>query len=170
MGFRDIFEVLRSAGFRDLGGSHAWTRVSIREPLLNAVLAAAVPPGGAVREISVHPRAADHLAVRARLARPEFLPPINATVAIERQPDLPQNPTIGLRITGLAGLLARAGPLVSLAPALPRGLRLDGDRLTVDLRELLAERGQEDLLGLVKRVSIHSEEGRVVLELEARAD
>jgi hypothetical protein len=170
VGFLHILEALRSSGFRDLNGSHGVTTISVGEPLLNAVLAASVSQRGPVREVSVHPQPGDRLAVRAKLARPEFLPPINATVAIERQPDLPQNPALGLRITGLAGLLALAGPLMSIAPKLPRGLRLDGDRLTVDLRELLADRGYEDLLGLMKRVSIHSEEGRVVIELEARVN
>lgn len=163
-----FLEQLRSTGFRDLSGSQTATTLTIGETLLNAAVAAALSPRAPLRELSVHPQADDRLAIRAKLVRPEFLPPISAIIAIERQPELPGNPTLGLRITGLAGLFALAGPLLSLAPKLPRGLRLDGDLLTVDLRELLVDRGQEDLLGLVQRIAVHSEEGRIRIELDAR--
>jgi hypothetical protein len=162
-----IFEVLRSSGFRDLNGSRVATTLSIAEPLLNAVVSASLPPSGAVRELVVHPLAGDRFSIRAKLARPEFLPPINATVAIARQPELPEHPTLLLRVTGFAGLLAMAGPLLSLAPKLPPGIRLDKDLLTVDLRQLLAERGQEDLLRLLQRIAVHSEESRVLIDVEA---
>lgn len=163
----EILETLRASDFRDLGGSRVATTISLGEPLLNAVVSASLPQDAPVRSLSVHPDHGDQLEIRAKLTRPAFLPPIHATVAIERQPDLPQNPTLGLRITGLAGLLARVGPLVSVTPKLPPGLSLDADVLTVDLRQLLAERGQEDWLRLVQRVVVHSEKGRVVIELEA---
>ena len=163
----ELLEALRASGFRDLNGSRVATTLSIGEPLLNAVVAASLPERAPVRSVSVHPHQGDRLDVRAKLTRPEFLPAINVTVAIERQPELPQNPTLGLRITGLAGWLALAGPLLSVASKLPRGVRLDGDLLTVDMRELLAEHRQEDLLRLVQRIVVHAEEGRVLIELEA---
>lgn len=165
--FPEILEALRTSGFRDLNGSRAGTKLSIGEPLLNAIISASLPPRAAVRSVSVHPQDGDRVAVRAKLTRPEFLPPINATVVIERQPQLPHDPILALRITGLAGLLALAGPVFSVVPKLPGGFRLAGDLLTVDVRELLAERGHEDLFGLMQRIAVHSEEGRILLELEA---
>ena len=164
--FPEILEALRASGFRDLNGSRAGTTLAIGEPLLNAIISASLPAHAAVRRVSVHLHDGDRVAVRAKLARPEFLPPINATIVIERQPQLPQDPTLALRITGLAGLLALAGPVFSIAPQLPAGLHLDGDLLTVDVRELLAERGQEDLFRLMQRIAVHAEAGRLVLELE----
>jgi hypothetical protein len=163
----EILEALRSSGFGDLSGSRVSTRWSIADPLLNALVVETLPVRGPVRELTVHPLANDRLAIRAKLTRPDFLPPINATLAIERQPDFPHNPTLGLRITGLAGLLALAGPLLSLGSRLPPGLRLDSDLLTVDLRQLLANRREEDLLRLVTRMVVHSEEGRIVIEMDA---
>lgn len=163
----EILEALRASGFHDLSGSRVATTLSIAEPLLNAVISAALPPRAPVRSVSVHPHEGDRIGVRAKLSRPEFLPPINATVVIERQPQLPRDPTLALRITGLAGLLALAGPIFSVVPKLPVGVHLDGDRLTVDLREWLADRGQGDLLGLIQRIVVHSGEGRVLVELEA---
>jgi hypothetical protein len=161
-----IFESLRSAGFRDLAGSRTTTTLTLAEPLLNAIVSALVPSGAPVRHLVVHPLADDHLTIRAKLTRPEFLPPIHATVAIERQPELPANPILRLRVTGFAGLLAMAGPLLRISPHLPSGIRLDGDAVTVDLRQLLADSGQEDLLRLVHRIAVHSSEGRLVIELE----
>jgi hypothetical protein len=164
-----IFEALRSSGFRDLTGSRTITTLSLAEPLLNAIVSAAVSAGGPVRDLVVHPLDDDRLAIRAKLLRPEFLPPINVTVAIERQAELPTNPTLRLRLTGFAGLLAMAGPILSVTPKLPPGIRLDGDVVTIDLRQLLADRGQQDLLGLLRRLAVHSQEGKVVIELEASA-
>ena len=164
---REILDTLRASEFRDLSGSRVATTLLLGEPLLNAVVAASLPQDAPVHTLSVHPHDGDQLGIRAKLTRPAFLPPIHASVAIECQPDLPQNPTLGLRITGFAGLLARVGPLLSVMPKLPAGLRLDGDVLTVDLRQLLAERAQEEWLRLVHRVVVHSENGRIVIELEA---
>jgi hypothetical protein len=161
-----ILDSLRSSGFRDLTGSRTATTLTLTEPLLNAIISALLPPGAPVRDLLVRPLAADRLAVRAKLTRPEFLPPVNATVAIERQPELPASPELWLRITGVAGLLAMAGPLLSISPKLPPGIRLDRDLLTVDLRQLLAERGLEDLLRLAHRIAVHSAEGRVTIELD----
>jgi hypothetical protein len=161
-----ILEALRSSGFHDLIGSRATTTLSVAEPLLNAIVSVSLPPGAPVRDLFVYPRAADRVAIRVKMKRPEFLPPINATIAIERQPELPGNATLGLRFTGLAGLLTMAKPLVALVPKLPSGIVLDRDLLTIDLRQLLADRGQDDLLRLVRRIAVHSEEGRMLIELE----
>ena len=163
----EILEAMRAGGFRDLHGSRVETILAIGEPLLNALLSTSLPPHAPVRQLSVHPQAGDRLAVRVKLSRPEFLPPINATIAIERQPELPHDPTLRLRITGLAGVLAMAGPLLSLAPKLPPGVRLAADLLTVDLQGVLAEHGYADLLRLARRFAVHSEEGRLVLQIEA---
>ena len=168
-GIREILETLRSSGFRDLNGSRAATTLSVAEPLLNAIVSASLPRDSPVRAVSVHPNDGDRLAIRAKLARPAFLPPINITVVIERQPELPDNPILNLRITGFAGLLALAGPVASLASKLPRGVRLDADLVSVDLRALLAGQGYEDLLQLVRRIGVHSREGRVLIEIEAAA-
>ena len=163
-----ILESLRASGFRGLGGAKAAVTLPISEPLLNDLIAASLPPSGAVREATVQPQPQDRLGVRVKLARPEFLPPIGATLVIERQPEMPHDPSLVVRVTGFAGLLALAGPLVSLRSVLPPGVRLESDRLTVDLAALLAQHGQGEWLRFVERLRVNSEAGRLIVTVEAR--
>jgi len=163
-----ILEELQGSGFRDIAGAQVSAVIPLGERLLNELIAASLPRSGAVREASVHPQPDNRLGIRVKLARPEFLPPVSATLVIERQPDLPASPLLGLRVTGLPGLLALAGPLVSIGRMLPPGVRLEGDHVTLDLAELLAQRGQADLLRFLSRLRVTSEAGRLVLQIEAR--
>lgn len=163
-----IVQSLRASGFRELAGARLTATFPLSERLLNDVIAASLPPSGAVREATVHPQPQDRLGVRVKLARPEFLPPVSATLVIERQPDLPHNPFLVFRVTGFAGLLALAGPLVSLRSMLPPGVRLDSDLLTVDLGTLLAQHGQREWLALLETLRVSSEAGRLVVNVEAR--
>lgn len=162
-----IFEGLRASGFRELAGARVTATLPLGERLLNELIAASLPRSGAVREATVHPQPHDRLVVRVKLARPEFLPPISATLVIERQPEFPHAPLLVFRVTGLPGLLALAGPLLSLGSRLPPGMRLESDLLTIDLAVLLAEHGQRELLGYVKRLRVTSEAGRLLLDLDA---
>lgn len=164
-----ILERLRASGFRDLAGARVAVSAPLSESLLNDIIAAVLPRGGPVRAATVHPQDKNRLAVRVKLARPEFLPPVSVTLAIERQPALPHTPDLVLRVLGLPGLLTLAGPFLSLGSILPPGVRLEGDVLTVNLAALLAQHGAGDLLGLVERLQVRSEAGRLTIDLDARA-
>lgn len=150
-----------------MAGTRISATVPVAERLLNEIIAASLPQSGALREATVHPQSDNRLGVRVRLARPEFLPPLNATLIIDRQPELPHAPVLGFRVTGLPGLLALFGPVFSIARLLPPGIRLEGDRLLVDLAALLAARGQAQLLGYLDRLQVTSEAGRLVINFEA---
>lgn len=162
-----IVERLRASGLRELAGARVTATIPIGDHLLNDVIAASLPASGAIREFTVHPQAENRLGVRVKLARPEFLPAITATLAIERQPELPDTPLLGFRVTGLPGLLALAAPVLSLRTMLPPGVRLEGDRLTVDLASLLEQHGQRELLRHLERLRVTSEKGRLLIEVEA---
>lgn len=159
---------LQASGFREVAGARVSAIVPVTERLLNELIAASLRPSGAVREATIHPQADNQLGVRVKLARPELLPPINVTLVIERQPELPHTPLIGLRVTGLPGLLALAGPMFSIGRMLPSGVRLEGDRLLVDLAALLAARGQRELLGYLERLRVTSEAGRLMIAIDAK--
>lgn len=163
-----LVERLRASGFRDVAGTRIAARIPIAEPLLNELIATLLPKSGAVRQLTLHPQPNDRIGLRVKLARPEALPPITATLVIERQPELPYKPTLALRLSGIPGLLA--GPLLSLGSALPTGLRMEGGLLTVDLETLLARQGETELLGYFDRLRVNSESGRLVLEFDAKVD
>jgi len=164
----EAIQRLRASGFRGISGTRVTAIVPIDEALLNEIVAAALPAESAVRTLTLHPHPHDRLGVRVKLARPDFLPPIGATVVIERQPDLPHGAQLALRIAGLAGPLAHAGPMLRIGSMLPPGVLLEGDLLTVDLAALLSARGQSEWFRYVERLHVTTETGRLVVELEAR--
>ena len=164
-----LVERLRSSGFHDIAGSRIAARIPIAESLLNELIAGLLPEAGAIRQLTLHPQPNDRVGLRVKLARPEVLPPITATLVIERQPELPYKPVLALRLSGLPGLMVVAGPSL-LGPMLPAGMRLEGGLLTIDLQALLAAHGQGDALAYVDRLRVNSESGRLVLEVDAKVD
>jgi hypothetical protein len=160
-----VLERLRASGFRDLAGARVTASLPVSEPLLNDIIADMLPRGGAVRSVRVEPQEQDRLALRVKLTKPDFLPPLSATLAIERQPVLPQAPQLVFRVLGLPGLLRLAGSFLSVGTLLPPGVDLRGDLLVVDLAALLAQHGAGDLLGYVERVQLRSDRGRLILEV-----
>jgi hypothetical protein len=119
-----------------------------------------------VRDLTVRPRPGNNIQVKARVAKLDFLPPITVTLEIDQQPRLPDVP-LGLRLRSFPGLTSLAGSLLS-PDKLPPGVRLEGDRLFVDVRQLLDRAGYGDLAPLIERLHIASEEGRLLVEVEAR--
>ena len=164
-----LLERLRGSGFREFAGTRIAARIPIAESLLNEVIGRFLPESGAIKQLTLHPQPNDRISLRIKLARPEVLPPITATLAIERQPELPYRPSLALRLSGLPSLLTLAGPSL-LGSMLPPGMRLDAGLLTMDLDTLLAKHGQGELLGYFDRLRVNTEAGRLVLEVDAKVD
>lgn len=160
-----VLETLRASGFGDIAGARVTATVPLTEELLNEIIAACLPAPGAIRTLTVHPRADNRLGVRVKFARPEFAPPLSATLALERQPQLPAHPQFELRVMGLPGLLAFAAPLVSIQSLLPPGIHLERDRVRVDLAALLLRHGQADLLGYLEDFRLTAEAGRLLIDV-----
>jgi hypothetical protein len=164
---RDVLSHQQAARFAGLAGSEAEATIRISDQLLNEVIAAYVPPGGALRTVVMGSHAGNRVDLAVTLAKPAFLPPIPLTITIERQPELPADATLVLRLAGGAGHLMRlAGPM--LTHKLPSFVRLDGERLLINLRGALQERDQEALLDHVQQLQIVTEEGRLVVHTAAR--
>lgn len=160
-----VLDRLRASGFRDLAGARVTASLPVSEPLLNDIVAGLLPRAGPVRRVTLQPQEHDRVAVRVKLTKPGFLPPLSATLAIERQPVLPQAPQLVLRVLGLPGLLRLAGPFLSVGTLLPPGIDLQGDLLIVDLAALLAQHGAGDLLGYVERLELRSAPGRLIVDV-----
>lgn len=152
----------------ELRGASAVGAVPIADSLINRLLAARLTgtraPIARIDLTARHGDAFDAILV----PRASWMPHVRIRARIERQADLPHDPVIWVRwsIAG-AGLLSHlAGPALGWLDALPRGVRAAGDRLGVDLRELLAARGLQDALGYVKWLSIHTRPGVFVVRIE----
>jgi hypothetical protein len=120
-----------------------------------------------VREVDIRAHDGNTLSVRVKLSKPAFMPPITIKAAIERQPDLPSNPVLVLRILTGGKLLSLAGSALRMVDVLPPGVTLEGERLFVDLARVLAQRGAEPLLRFLEQLEIGCEEGRFVVVVRA---
>ena len=139
--------------------------IPVSERLLNEVVAAAIPPSVPVRDVAVHPKNGNRLVLRAKPARLDFLPSLNVTVAIEQQPALPDSPLV-LRLLTFPGLIALIGAAFPFASRLPRGVRMERDRVYVDLKSLLEHQGYGDLVPLITSLRITTDEGNLTVDVE----
>lgn len=161
-----VLEQLRASRFADVKGARLSLSIPIGERLLNEIVAASLPPSLPVRDVSVRPRPANTIQLKVPVPKLDFLPPVTVTLEIDQQPRLPDTP-LGLRVRSFPGLTSIASSF--LAPdKLPPGVRLQGDRLFVDLRELLDRAGYGDVVPLIERLQIASEDGRLLVEVDAR--
>ena len=156
-----------ASGFEDLRGAEAVVTVPVSDRLLNEIITQALPASGRVRDVEVRARAGNRFAVRARIAGASFLPALNLTVAIDRQPELPDSPVLGLRLE-MGGLLSLAGPALRFFDALPQGIRIQDDRIYVDLAQLLSQRGLSGVLDHLEQFHVNTAEGSTILSLRAR--
>jgi hypothetical protein len=164
-----ILARLRESRFADLKGARVSAAVPISERLLNELVRGALPPSAPVHDLSIRPEAANRLTVSATMGM--FAP--TATVEIERQPE-PPNAVLVLRISkissnGMPLPTPLATAFLAKFATLPPGLRLEGERLSVDLRSLIERRGFGEIFAYLESVRITTEEGRLLLDLVLRA-
>ena len=165
-----LVQHLVASGFADIAGARASATIPIAETLLNRVIALALPPGCPVRDLTVHPESDDRFTARIKLARPDFLPALNLKLRIEQQPDFPASAVMGFRVASLPGLMSVAGAALSFTRALPPGVRLDADLLTVDLRPLLERQGHAWLLQYAERLHLSTRDGRLIIDVALRVN
>ena len=163
--FVRLFRRQQASGFEDLHGAEASVTLPVSERLLNEIIAESVPRS--VRELHVKPQAGDRFAVRARIGSSPLLPAINLTLSIDRQPELPASPVLILRLE-TSGLLSLAGPALRFLDALPPGIRVEHDRVYVDLAKLLAARHLESYLAYVKELRVNAVDGAVLISVRGR--
>lgn len=155
-------------GFADVAGSETQATIRVTDRLLNQILTTELKRSPAVREARVHAMSNDRLAVTVALPKLSFLPPITVDVLIERQPSLPESPVVVLKLTGIGGLTRFAGPAVAFLNLLPRGIRMVGDRVHVDIAALLQQRGWGFVLAYVDELRVNTEEGALRVAFHAR--
>jgi hypothetical protein len=164
----DVAKVLRDlepSGFRDLAGTRASARIPVSRALVNRAVADALRGTSApIRAIDVQPRPGDRFDVMITVTWP-FVPALTMAVGVERQPRFPESPLLVLRWSLLGGVGAIASRFVSSLDRLPPGVRLDGDRLVIDIPAALRGRGAATaLLPFVTALEIHTSNDTVIIE------
>ena len=160
----DILMHLRASGFRDIAGTRAAGTVPVSENLLNEIVAASLPPAAPVRSVSIHPETNGRFSVRIA-PKAALMPAFTLKLVIEDQPRLPDSAVLVVRMATLSGLFGLAGGVIG--GMLPPGVRLDGERILVDLRTIAAQHGLAHLLDHVAQLAITTDDGRLVLHIEA---
>ena len=162
--FLELLHRLRVDRFRDLAGSRLTTSVPVSESLVNELIAASLPPHAPVRSVTIRPEAGDRFSVRI-VARAALIPAITLQLAIEQQPQLPGPGVLTLRMVTLGGLFGLASGVI--AGFLPPAIRLDGERIHVDLRAVAGERGFSELFDYLTSLEIHCDVGRLIVGVDA---
>jgi hypothetical protein len=156
----DLLREQQSTRFADLAGAHTVFTIPVSERLLNRIVADRLPRSAPVSELQLHPEDGNHVTISVKLSKFAFLPAVRVRFAIERQPDLPASPVLVLRIEGKAAL---AGPALGFLNVLPPGVRLENDRLLVDLAALLAQYGASEVLLYLTAIEVTTVAGRVIV-------
>lgn len=163
----ELFQHLRAQRFRELAGARVCATVPLSERLVNDLIATSLPPNGPVRSVAIRPEAEDRFSVRI-VPRAALIPGLTLQLAVERQPQLPGSAVLTLRMLTLGGLFGLASGVI--AGMFPPGLRLDGERIHVDLRTIAEQRGAGEALEYISGLRVHTEPGRVVLLVDAGVD
>lgn len=154
----------QASGFEDLRGADVSATIPVSERLLNEIIQEVLPRSIPVRDLRVTPQAGDRFVVRGRFGSSPLLPALKLSVRIDRQPDLPSSPVVVLKLDR-GGLLSLAGPALRFFGALPTGIRVEHDRLYVDLAKLLDKRRLGGYLEFIQALEIHTTDGAVVATL-----
>lgn len=98
------------------------------------------------------------------------IPLLKVDISIDRQPQLPDDPRLGLRWTlrGLGPLAMFAAPVIAYFKTLPEGITMDGDRIWVDLHALLRSQGYGEVVPFLTGVRVLTREQRFLVQFELR--
>jgi hypothetical protein len=161
-GLLDLLRQQHASGFADVAGAQAAVTIPVADHLVARIANENIPPSAPVREIDLHAFGADRFTVRVRLSRPALLPPISLNLTIEQQPQLPGNALLVLRLAG-GGLISLAAFAARFLDLLPPGIAIDGDRIIVNLRTLLEQRGFGDALQYLEHLEVRAVERKFVI-------
>jgi hypothetical protein len=156
---------VRSGQPADLAGTRVVGDVAISDRLVNEAIAGKIGPDAAVRDVTVRAEPG-RARVTVRIARPSFLPPLSFVLTVESQPQLPASPVLVLRVGMMPGVAALLGTGLNFMNVLPPGLRLEGDRLFVDIAAVIKDRGYGWALPYLRSLSVAFEAGRIVNHVE----
>jgi hypothetical protein len=167
----ELLAYLQQSSFKDVAGARASMHLPVARSLINIVVAQALQGSGTpVKSVDVQPHDGDRFTVTVAVTWP-FVPALDIGLTIERQPEFPSSPILVLHWSLLGGLGAIAARFIKSLDRLPPGLRVDGEFIVVDIPALAGAQAAA-ALPYVRRLQLHTTEGRVIVEadLEVQGD
>lgn len=159
-----LLRELQASGFRDVAGARASVTLPVSDRLVSRLVAENVPPNVPLRDIDVRALAGNRLAVRVRLTKPVLMPPITVNLAIEQQPQFPDDPVLVVRLLS-TGILSFARVALNFLNVLPPGIRMDRDLFFINIQTLLEQRGLAAHLRHLDTLHINTDEGVFVIDV-----
>jgi hypothetical protein len=157
---------LRQSGFREIAGSRLSATLPISRALLNRLVEDALTRTKApVSRVDVRPHDGDRFDAVITLTW-RFAPPLTVAFSVLRQPQFPDSPELVLRWSFLGGLGLIASRFVGALGRLPPGVRVEEDRVILDIRILAAGGPASELLPFITRLELHTAAGRAILDVE----
>jgi hypothetical protein len=165
-------DLLQPFGVRmaDLAGSSVAGEIPLTDRVVNGLIAAQLA-GRNVPVAGLHVEAQEGDAFTAHVApKARFVPPIRVTARVDRQPDLPDDAVLWLRwsLPGLGALAAFAAPVIGFLKVLPPGVRVEGERIGIDIRELLVARGAGEVAGYLRTLRVHTRPGAFLIRFDVK--
>jgi hypothetical protein len=162
----DHLRTLLGMQFEQLAGAHVSGELPLSDTVVNRAVAERLGSSAHVQAVHVHARDGDAVDVHLTLRGVPMISSVPVSLRIARQPLLPTSPVLEMEwsLAGLGALARIAGPFVTRMAKLPPGVRIDRDRIAIDLEEVLQAQGLADVLRLITRLEVHTRDGRIVLD------
>jgi hypothetical protein len=164
----DIKTLLLGFEPRDVAGASIRGELPISNVIVNRLIAEALK-GKDLPVVTVLFEAQDNDRMLVHLSLRGPLPSIKLALHIDQQPQ-PNNPVLGMRwsIPGFGALAAFATPALSFFKALPPGIRVEGDRILVNIKDIVTARGFGEYLNYLQSLQVHAVGGRLLATFEIR--
>ena len=157
----------------ELTGAHITADIPLSERVVNSLLADSLrSPDSRLASAVVQVCDSAELLVRVRLRKPAFAPAVIVRLRIEEQPALPRSAVLVLRwsLPGFGILAPLIAPVLSFLKTGPPWIRVEGERLHVDIARALEERGLAELLDHVAALRVTTRPGAIVVSLSLHVD
>lgn len=161
-----IIETQLRNGFPDIRGADATLTIPISDRLVNESIAAFLPPDGKVREVTIQSHDGNRFTARVRTGS-IWIPPMSIELEIEKQPTLPEDPTVTLRLSHSSKFVALAASTLPALVKLPPGITIIGNQIRIDIRRVMAERGLDAWLTYLSELRIGTREATVLVHVRA---
>jgi hypothetical protein len=165
---RDQVRSLLGIELEELAGAAVSAEIPLTNAVVNRVIAARLAEGEVpISAAQVEALDGNALSVRV-VPSVRVIPTVRIDAQIEQQPQLPDHPVFRLRwtIPGLGPLARLAARFLTNLSSLPRGIHIEPETVTVNLREMLVERGLGDVLQYVRSLRIETRSGVFVVKFE----
>jgi hypothetical protein len=152
---------------REFAGANIAAEIPLSDEFVTRMIAERLANHPQIAAVRLQAQEGDTVAIEL-VPRFRLMPPLKIVARIELQPELPQHPFLLLRwsMPSAGPLALLAAPVLSYFKAMPKGIQMEGDRIALDLRELLRARGLEDLLEFIRALEIHTRPGGLVARFQ----